>query len=110
MSTSAFTIGDAPFSVDEVRSVAEKICTPASVPTVTGMYEWGPWVNGGAWIQTPAGEVDFIYRNLDQVRRVIDEGRQGVWRHDYDQQPPYGFRSVAYFGETFFCIPLHDPE
>ena len=100
----------APFSVDEVRSVAEKICTPASVPTITGMYEWGPWVNGGAWIQTPSGEVDFVYRNLDQVRRVIDEGKRGVWRHDYDQQPPYGFRSVIYFGETFFCIPLHDPE
>jgi hypothetical protein len=101
---------DAPFSVDGVRSVAKKICTPASVPTVTGMYEWGPWVNGGAWIQTPAGDVDFIYRNLDQVRRVIDEGRRGVWRHDYDQQPPYGFRSVVYFGETFFCIPLHDQD
>jgi hypothetical protein len=23
---------------------------------------------------------------------------------------PYGFRSVVYFGETFICIPLHDPE
>jgi hypothetical protein len=99
-----------PFSVDEIRSVAEKICRPGTVPTVTGTYEWGPWVNGGAWIETPAGEVDFIYRNLDQVQAVIDEGRNGIWRHDYDQQPPYGFRSVIYFGETSFCIPLHDPE
>jgi len=74
------------------------------------MYEWGPWVNGGAWIQTPLGKVDFLYRNLDQVQAVIEEGRQGVWRHDYDQQPPYGFRSVVYFGETYICVPLHDPE
>lgn len=99
-----------PFSVDQVRSVAERICTAGSVPIVTGMYEWGPWVNGGAWIQTPAGKVDFLYRNLDQVQMVIEEGRQGIWRHDYDQQPPYGFRSVVYFGETSICIPLHDPE
>jgi len=99
-----------PFSVDQVRSIAEGICRVGSVPIVTGMYEWGPWVNGGAWIQTPVGKVDFLYRNLDQVQVVIEEGRQGIWHHDYDQQPPYGFRSVVYFGETFTCVPLHDPE
>jgi len=99
-----------PYSVDQVRSIAERICTVGSVPIVTGVYEWGQWVNGGAWIQTPVGKVDFLYRNLDQVQAVIEEGRKGVWRHDYDQQPPYGFRSVAYFGEAFTCVPLHDPE
>lgn len=100
----------APFSIDRVRAVAEGICTPGSVPTVTEMYGWGPWVNGGAWIQTPTGKVDLLYRNLDQVQTVVLEGRQGVWRHDYDQQPPYGFRSIVYFGETFICVPLYDPE
>jgi hypothetical protein len=101
---------ESPFSIDEVRSVAQRICTPGSVPIVTGFYEWGPWVNGGAWIQTRVGKVDFLYRNLKQVQTVIEEGRGGVWRHDYDQQPPYGFRSVVYFGETHVCIPLHDPD
>jgi predicted nucleotidyltransferase len=91
----------APLAVDEIRSIAERISSPGSPPTVTGLYRWGPWVNGGAWIETPACEVDFVYRNLDQVQTVLDEGRQGIWRHDYDQQPPYGFRSVVYFGETF---------
>ncbi len=99
-----------PFSVDRVRSVAESICTPGTVPVVTQPYDWGLWVNGGAWIQTPVGKVDFLYRNLDRVERVIEEGRRGIWHHDYDQQPPYGFRSVVYFGETHFCVPLHDPE
>jgi hypothetical protein len=100
----------APFSIEHVRSIAASISTPGTVPTVTEMYGWGPWVNGGAWIQTPVGKVDFLYRNLDQVQRVVEEGRQGIWRHDYDQQPPYGFRSVVYFGETFMCVPLHDSE
>jgi len=99
-----------PFSISQVRSVAQKISASGSVPIVTGMYEWGTWVNGGAWIKTPVGQVDFVYRNLDQVQTVIDEGHRGVWRHDYDQQPPYGFRSVVYFGETHICVPLHDPE
>ena len=99
-----------PFSVERVRSVAEGICVPGTTPVVTDFYGWGPWVNGGAWIQTPTGKVDFLYRNLDQVQRVIDEGRRGISRHDYDQQPPFGFRSVVYFGETFICVPLYDPE
>ena len=85
-----------PFPVERVRSVADSICVPGSMPTVTDFYGWGPWVNGGAWIQTPAGKVDFIYRNLDQLETVIEEACRGVWRHDFDQQPPYGFRSVVY--------------
>ena len=99
-----------PFPVERVRPIAESICVPGSTPIATDFYGWGPWVNGGAWIQTSTGKVDFLYRNLDQVQRVIDEGRRGVWRHDYDQQPPFGFRSVVYFGETHICVPLYDPE
>ncbi len=74
------------------------------------MYGWGPWVNGGAWIDSPEGKVDFVYRNLDQVSAVIREGQRGFWHHDYDQQPPYGFRSIIYFGELHICVPLYDPD
>jgi len=100
----------APLAVSAVRKVAGSICTPGSSPVVTELYGWGPWVNGGAWIQTPAVKVDLLYRNLDQVQEVLEEGHRGVCRHDYDQQPPFGFRSVIYFGETRYCIPLHDPH
>jgi predicted nucleotidyltransferase len=100
----------APFSVDEVRSIAERVSTPGTSPIVTAPYEWGAWVNGGAWIHTSAGKIDFLYKNLEQIQSVIDEGQRGIWRHDYDQQPPYGFRSVVYFGETRMCVPLYDPE
>jgi hypothetical protein len=70
----------APFPIGDVRSVAESISANGSAPIVAGLYEWGPWVNGGAWIRTPAGKVDLPYRNLDQVQAVIDEGQRGVWR------------------------------
>lgn len=100
----------APLAVAEVRSAVASICAPGTLPVVTELYGWGPWVNGGAWIQTPVTKVDLVYRNLDQVHRVLDEGARGICRHDYDQQPPFGFRSVVYFAETHYCIPLHDPE
>jgi len=100
----------APFSVEEVRRAALSISTPGTDPVVAGFYEWGPWVNGGAWIQTPSGKVDFLYKNLDQIETVISDAKRGQWRHDYDQQPPYGFRSVVLLGETAITVPLHDPE
>ena len=64
----------APFAISQVRSIAERCSTTDSLPVVTGLYEWGPWVNGGAWINTSVSKVDFLYRNLDQVQAVIDEG------------------------------------
>ncbi|MEZ4660609.1 MAG: nucleotidyltransferase domain-containing protein [Caldilineaceae bacterium] len=98
-----------PFAVADIRRVAEEIAVDGA-PTVTQFYEWGAWVNGGAWIETPVGKVDFLYRNLEQVQRTISEARQGIVHHDYDQQPTYGFYSVIYLAETHICIPLYDPE
>jgi predicted nucleotidyltransferase len=98
-----------PFSIAEIRSIADIVSEDDSA-TVTGFYEWGAWVNGGAWIHTQLGKVDFLYRNLDQVQRTIDEAQQGISHHDYDQQPTFGFYSVIYLAETQICIPLYDPD
>ena len=98
-----------PFSIEEIRRIATGICRPGLVPTVTGFYEWGPWVNGGAWIETEVGKVDFLYRKLEQVEKTIQDAHQGVVQHDYDQQPTHGFYSVGYLAETQICVPLYDP-
>jgi hypothetical protein len=100
----------APFSVAEIKRVATGLARPGSSPTVTDFYEWGPWVNGGAWIETEGGKVDFLYRNLDQIETVIQAAQQGIVQHDYDQQPTNGFYSVGYLAETQICIALFDPE
>jgi hypothetical protein len=112
-STSDLDIGlyyraEDPFRVRAVRQVAESVAIQP--PTVTGYYAWGPWVNGGAWIQTAAGKVDFLYRNVDQVEQTIDEAQAGIVRHDYGQQPTFGFYSIMYLAETQICIPLYDPQ
>jgi predicted nucleotidyltransferase len=100
---------DNPFSIAEVRSIADFISQDGRA-TVTGFYEWGAWVNGGAWIHTQYGKVDFLYRNLDQVQRTIDEAQRGISHHDYDQQPTFVLYSVIYLAETQICIPLYDPD
>ena len=98
----------APFAIEDIRQVAAGIAVPPD-PVVTDFYAWGAWVNGGAWLHTAVGKVDFLYRNLDQVRRTIDDARAGHVEHDYGQQPAYGFYSVAYLAETSSCLPLYDP-
>jgi len=100
---------DSPFSVRDIRGIADSISTKGE-PVVTEFYEWGPWVNGGAWIETDVGKVDFLYRNANQVERTIKDAQEGVSQHHYGQQPTYGFYSVSYLAETQVCVPIHDPH
>lgn len=99
----------APFSIRSVRELAEAVNdTPG--PLVTDFYEWGPWVNGGAWLTVGGQRVDFIYRSVEHLERVIAEAEAGRYQLDYAQQPPFGFFSGTYLGEVATCIPLYDPE
>ena len=98
-----------PFSIADIRRIAESVSVNGA-PTVTELYGWGAWVNGGAWIHTLQGKVDFLYRNMDQIQRTITEAQRGIFHHDYDQQPTHGFYSMIYLAETQICIPLYDPE
>lgn len=99
----------APFSIQQVRELAEAVNDMAN-PVVTEFYGWGKWVNGGAWLTIGGQRVDFIYRNLEQVERVITDAEAGRHELDYVQQPPFGFFSATYLGEIAVCIPLSDPE
>lgn len=98
-----------PYSTDDIAGVARAL-SANTPPIVTEFYKWGPWVNGGAWIHTPGGKVDFLYRNIDQVERTIENAQQGRIEHHYGQQPPHGFYSVIYLAETAVAIPLFDPN
>lgn len=99
----------APFSIEEIRALAESVNdTPG--PVVTGFYEWGPWVNGGAWLTVDGQRIDFIYRNIEHVERVIADAEAGRYELNYEQQPPFGFFSGTYLGEVAICIPIFDPE
>lgn len=98
-----------PFEIERIKMIAEKY-SDSGKPTVTGFYEWGEWVNGGAWINTAEGEVDLLYKNIDQIARTLKNAKKGIWKNDYEQQPPYGFSSVVYLAETHSCIPLYDPQ
>ena len=107
----------APPSIPAIRSVAEKFggpttpTTPTTTPTtVTDLWEWGPWVNGGAWIQAGEQPVDFLYRSLDQQSATIDAAERGEYELHFAQQPPFGFFGPTLLGELHIAQPLHDPK
>jgi predicted nucleotidyltransferase len=99
----------APFAIQSVRELAD-VVNNTHGPVVTNFYDWGPWVNGGAWLTIGAQRVDFLYRNLEQLDRVIAEAEAGRYEVHYLQQPPFGYFSATYLGEVDVCIPLIDPE
>ncbi len=100
---------ESPFSIQDIKSLAEEI-NDAPQPAVTDFWRWGRWVNGGAWLTVKGRRVDFLYRNLDDLERVIEECRRGNIESDFFQQPPYGFHSYIYLGELSICNALHDPS
>lgn len=98
-----------PFSIQSLRELVEVI-NDTPEPVVTGFYEWGPWVNGGAWLTIGGQRVDFLYRSLEHLERVIADAEAGRYELNYAQQPPFGFFSGTYLGEISVCVPLFDPE
>ena len=98
-----------PFSIASIRELVLDLNDTAK-PVVTGFYEWGAWVNGGAWLTIRGQRVDFLYRCLEHVQHVITEAEAGRYEVDYAQQPPFGFFSGTYLGEAAVCVPLFDPD
>ena len=99
----------APFEIGRIREVAQqRNDTPR--PVVTGFYEWGRWVNGGAWLTIRGQRVDLLYRSLEHLERTLAEAQAGRYEIDWAQQPPFGFFGPTYLGELAIAVPLHDPE
>jgi predicted nucleotidyltransferase len=99
---------EAPFSIERVRELAREVT--GADPVVTDFFEWGPWVNGGAWLTIAGQRVDFLYRSIEHVERVIAEARTGQHSQCYEQQAPFGYYSDTYLAEIETAIVLYDPE
>lgn len=60
---------------------------------------WGPWVDGGAWLTIDGVQVDWIYRDLDRVRRIWRQCEVGQFEVGTQPGHPLGVYSYAYVGE-----------
>jgi hypothetical protein len=81
-----------------------------SAAEVTAPGEWGPWVDGGAWLRIDGAAVDWIYRDLGRVQAAWDEAQRGQFRFNAQTGHPLGVPDFAYAGEVALGIVLHDPS
>ncbi|MFI0166330.1 nucleotidyltransferase domain-containing protein [Streptomyces sp. NPDC017095] len=88
------------------RLAAELTGAPVEVTEPGG---WGPWVDGGAWLTVDGHRVDWIYRDLDRVRRVWADCRAGRFETGTQPGHPLGVYSHAYAGEVALGQVLADP-
>ncbi|MCC5632533.1 nucleotidyltransferase domain-containing protein [Nostoc sphaeroides CHAB 2801] len=93
-----------------LNRLASELDDKHRVNLITAIGGWGKWINGGGWLQVQDVGVDFLYRDLAKVNRVIDDCHAGQITIDYQPGHPHGFVSSIYMGEIAICQVLYDPD
>jgi hypothetical protein len=97
--------------IDTGRLAKAAVLLPgAASASVTAIGEWGPWINGGAWLTVDGRRVDLLYRDLGKVRLVIEACRAGKVERVYQPGHPHAFISSIYMGEVALARVLWDPD
>jgi predicted nucleotidyltransferase len=73
---------------------------------VSGLGEWGPVMNGGAWLTVEDTPVDVLFRDLDTVERWLADALEG--RFEVLLQNGYLVGAPTYLpiGELAVCRPV----
>jgi predicted nucleotidyltransferase len=99
-----------PPSRDALNALARELDDRHPSGAVTAFGEWGPWINGGAWLTIDSERVDWLFKDLARIRRVVAECRAGRPEIAYQLGHPHAFVSSIYLGEIDCCVPLADPD
>jgi predicted nucleotidyltransferase len=100
--------GAHPFSIAELSAAARELDDRHLDDLMTPLGAWGPGVNGGGWLLIDGNHVDFLYRDLNRVREVIERCVAGDIAAMYQVGHPMGFQNQIWVGETHFCRPIFD--
>lgn len=73
---------------------------------VSELGEWGPIVNGGAWLTIEGDPVDVIFRDLDTVERWLEEARHGRFEVLCQNGTVVGAPTYLPVGELAICRPI----
>lgn len=96
--------------IPQLRGAASMLDDDNRDNLMTEIGGWGPWINGGGWLKVNQIPVDFLYRDLDQVSKVMDQCLMGDITIDYQPGHPHGFINAMYFAEIALCKVLWDPS
>lgn len=97
-----------PLDIEGLQDLARDVAGPGERVTRPG--EWGPWVDGGGWLHIGGVAVDWIYRDLDRVRRSWDDAQAGRYDFHFQIGHPLGVPDFMYVGEVALGVVLADPS
>lgn len=96
-----------PLDTEALLSLAQRLAGPQAIVSRPG--DWGPWVDGGAWLQIDGAAVDWIYRDIDRVEASWTSAQRGEFDFHAQIGHPLGVPDFAYAGEVALGVVLHDP-
>jgi hypothetical protein len=97
-----------PLDVRALENVAKQVAGADARVTAPG--EWGPWVDGGAWLCIEGTAVDWLYRDLDRVDRSVRAAREGRFAWHFQVGHPLGVPDFLYAAEVALAMVLVDPS
>ncbi len=99
-----------PLDVAWLQRLAAEVDDRGDAAVVGRPGEWGPWVNGGAWLRIEGRRVDWIYRDLDLVARTVEDLCDGHPATHFQAGHPAGFSTEIYAAEIHLAQVLFDPD
>jgi len=98
------------FNVRDIGTIATHIDDEHREGLITSLGEWGPWVNGGGWLEVEGYLFDLLFRDIERVSQVIDDCLVGNVSAHYHAGHPHAFLNVMYLGEIAIGKVLTDPS
>jgi predicted nucleotidyltransferase len=98
------------FDIATLNRIAQDLDDEHRADLCTPIGGWGLWVVGGGWLRVDGAPVDFIYRELPRVRRVVDDCLVGKVETGSQAGHPFGFVSATYMGEVATCRVLWERD
>lgn len=105
-----YYMAESPLDVPAIRRVVERADEAGQPKAVSDVGEWGPWINGGAWLRIAGLKVDLLYREEGFVRQIIADCARGRFRTEYQPGHPNAFHSHMLAGEAHYNTRLRDPD
>jgi predicted nucleotidyltransferase len=101
---------DSPPDIARLSETARELDDRHPAEPLTAIGGWGPWINGGGWLEIEGRRVDWIYRDLERVGTAISNCRAGRIASHYQPGHPHAFHTHMYMGEVHYGRELFDPE
>jgi hypothetical protein len=105
-----------PLNIEQLRMLADEL--EGADPKLerykergpTQLGGWGPFINGGAWLEIQGQCMDWLYSNLAEVQQAISDAVNGKSVLHHRPGHPHGFHTHMFAGQVHFAKALYDPS